>query len=73
MSGSPMSTQDEIRAERTRCSQAGGPVVRLADHDETVGFEERAGLVPEAGVVVDDEDCVHALDRVMRLRREPQG
>ena len=71
--GQPDVEQDEIRAERARCGQAGGPVVRLADHHETVGFEEGAGLVPEAGVVVDDEDRVHAIDRVMQRRREPQG
>jgi len=49
-----------VGSEATSVRQSGEPVGRFADDVETVGFQEGARLDPEAGVVVDDEDAVHA-------------
>ena len=57
--------QDEVGPEVARRSEAGRAVARLADHGEPVRLEQGARLDPEAGVVVDDENGVHASDRGM--------
>ena len=57
--------QDEIRSERPGGREARGAVVGLADDDEAVGLEDGARLDAEPGMVIDDEDGVHARDRGM--------
>ena len=71
--GQPDVEQHELRPQGAGGGQAGRPVAGLADDLEAVRLQHGARLDAEAGVVVDDEDGVHAMDRGTAGTRRLQG
>ena len=53
--------EDDVRFEFSGGGEGRLAAIRLADDDETLGFEQRAGDLAKAPVVVHDEDSRHLL------------